>query len=62
MVSVEYKIPEVYCHYRKVMVLRGMETSGNTRHDYDENGRGAVEFGILTRARGQSWPIFILSG
>ena len=44
MVSVEYKIPEVYCHYRKVMVLRGMETSGNTRHDYDENGRGAVEF------------------
>ena len=38
------KIAEVYCHYRKVMILCGMETSGNTRHDYEENGRGAVGF------------------
>ena len=44
VVSVEYKIPEVCCHYRRLMVFWGMETSDNTRHDFEENGSGTVGF------------------
>ena len=38
------------------MVFLGMETRGNTRHDCEENGRGAVGF---SNSDSNSWAVVV---